>query len=378
LSDPSKYTRDYSFTDYQASNPSAPLPGLQVDAELEDVEASIGEIVDAIKNVRRSDGALKNEIVTLDSLDATVRAGVGSGALASAEAAAASADAASDSAVAAAASATAASGSATAASGYASNALTSRNEADGFADDAAAAASLSATARDYAYQWSSAASGVDVNDGVNPVNKSAYHWAQVALAAAAGSVADGSITTVKLADNSVTSAKIVNGTIVTADLADGSVTSAKIVDGTIATGDIADGAITSAKIADGTVANADLANMTQATIKGRASGAGTGAPTDLDATAVYTIVAGLVAPLPKTAAGVGQIFDFNSISTGSAAALPAGGTWFYSIQRLNNSTAQWQVPSGDVGGATGIASGGTTIFTGAANVKFTGFAIRIS
>lgn len=143
MADPQKYTRDYSFTDYQASNPSAPLPGIQVDAELEDVEASIGEIVDALKDVRRSDGALKNGIVTVDSLDAQLQAGVGAGALASADAA--------------------------------------------------------QTARDFAHQWSSAASGVDVDDGVNPVNKSAYHWAQVALGAASGALPDGSVTEQKLA-----------------------------------------------------------------------------------------------------------------------------------------------------------------------------------
>jgi hypothetical protein len=75
------------------------------------------------------------------------------------------------------------------------------------------------------------------------------------------SIATGGVTTALLADNSVTSAKIVDATIATADLADGSVstvkladnsvTSAKIVDGTIATADIADGAITAAKLASG-------------------------------------------------------------------------------------------------------------------------------
>ncbi len=71
-------------------------------------------------------------------------------------------------------------------------------------------------------------------------------------------IADGTIQTVDLADNSVTSAKIVDGTIATADLADGSVTSAKILDGTIATADIADSAITSAKIANGTIDTVDV------------------------------------------------------------------------------------------------------------------------
>lgn len=44
----------------------------------------------------------------------------------------------------------------------------------------------------------------------------------------------------------------------TGKIIDGAVTSAKIADGTIVAGDIADGAITSAKILDGTIVNADI------------------------------------------------------------------------------------------------------------------------
>ena len=44
----------------------------------------------------------------------------------------------------------------------------------------------------------------------------------------------------------------------TANIADGAVTSAKIADGTIVAGDIADGAVTSAKILDGTIVDADI------------------------------------------------------------------------------------------------------------------------
>src|SRR5690606_27525149 len=101
LADPTKYERSYGFADFQSNNPSSPLPGSQVDNELENVEASLGEAIDAIKDVRRADGALKNGIVTINSLDAQVAAGVGDGALASAEAAASSALAASNSATAA-------------------------------------------------------------------------------------------------------------------------------------------------------------------------------------------------------------------------------------------------------------------------------------
>ena len=48
--------------------------------------------------------------------------------------------------------------------------------------------------------------------------------------------------------------------------------------------------IIGADIQDGSVANVDLANMSQATIKGRASGAGSGAPSDLSATQATAIL----------------------------------------------------------------------------------------
>lgn len=74
--------------------------------------------------------------------------------------------------------------------------------------------------------------------------------------------ADGSVQapTAAIADGAVTSAKIADGTIVTGDISDGAITSAKIADGAIQTGDIADSAITSAKIADGTITTADIAD----------------------------------------------------------------------------------------------------------------------
>lgn len=99
MADPTKYTRNYSFTDFQQANPQEPLPGQQIDDEFIEIQTVIGEAVDAIKDVRRSDGALKNGIVTVESLDPTVAAGVGSGALAAqqaAEAAAADAEAAAE------------------------------------------------------------------------------------------------------------------------------------------------------------------------------------------------------------------------------------------------------------------------------------------
>jgi hypothetical protein len=55
-------------------------------------------------------------------------------------------------------------------------------------DDITNAPDYAAAAReslDFAAKWASAAEDTDIDDGVNPVGKSAYHWAQIAEAAAA-------------------------------------------------------------------------------------------------------------------------------------------------------------------------------------------------
>lgn len=65
-----------------------------------------------------------------------------------------------------------------------------------------------------------------------------------------GGVADGSVTTDKLANKAVTTAK----------LDDGSVTRQKLASGSVHTGELADGAVTSAKLGDVSVTNAKIAN----------------------------------------------------------------------------------------------------------------------
>lgn len=77
MADPTKYTPGYSFANYQSVNPKDPLPGNRVDVELDDISNSLNETIDALGNVRRSDGALQNLIVTPESLSQSTIALIG-------------------------------------------------------------------------------------------------------------------------------------------------------------------------------------------------------------------------------------------------------------------------------------------------------------
>jgi hypothetical protein len=73
-------------------------------------------------------------------------------------------------------------------------------------------------------------------------------------------IQDGNVTGPKLADNAVSTPKIVDGAVTTAKLTDAGVTTAKLADGAITTAKIADGNVTAAKLADGAVTSDKLAN----------------------------------------------------------------------------------------------------------------------
>jgi hypothetical protein len=68
---PTKYTRQYDFQSYQVSNPTRPLPGNQVNYDLNAVQQSVKEIIDFLKGVIRSDGRLANGSVGANQLDVT-------------------------------------------------------------------------------------------------------------------------------------------------------------------------------------------------------------------------------------------------------------------------------------------------------------------
>lgn len=73
MANPSKYERGYSFTGYQANSPTDPLPGPKVDVELDNLGRTTDETIDALADIRRSDGMINNKRVRWDSLDDNLR-----------------------------------------------------------------------------------------------------------------------------------------------------------------------------------------------------------------------------------------------------------------------------------------------------------------
>jgi hypothetical protein len=78
---------------------------------------------------------------------------------------------------------------------------------------------------------------------------------------------DGSVTTAMIADGAITSDKIATGGVATIDMADGSVTSLKIANGGIAAVDLASDSVTTAKILDANVTADKLASDSVTTAK---------------------------------------------------------------------------------------------------------------
>lgn len=73
-------------------------------------------------------------------------------------------------------------------------------------------------------------------------------------------IVNGGVDTLQLADNAVTSTKILDGTIALIDLASNSVDSSKIVDGSVAIADLAIDSVDSSKIVNGSIAAVDIVN----------------------------------------------------------------------------------------------------------------------
>lgn len=77
MAQPPPYTRQYNFNDFQTTSPANPLPGVQVDNELNAAKTNLDGLNANIAKIQRDDGLLANQSVHKNSLDTDVLALIG-------------------------------------------------------------------------------------------------------------------------------------------------------------------------------------------------------------------------------------------------------------------------------------------------------------
>ena len=65
---PPPYNRSFSFSNFQAQNPTAVPPGSSIDLELNNVKANSDGVSANLARIQRDDGALANGSVSFDQL----------------------------------------------------------------------------------------------------------------------------------------------------------------------------------------------------------------------------------------------------------------------------------------------------------------------
>jgi hypothetical protein len=73
VSQPAPYNRSFSFSNFQAANPTGVPPGSSIDLELNNVKSSIDGIESNLLRIQRDDGALVNGSVTYDTLSPSLQ-----------------------------------------------------------------------------------------------------------------------------------------------------------------------------------------------------------------------------------------------------------------------------------------------------------------
>ena len=69
MAQPRDYTRQYNFSDYQATSPSDPLRGSEIDGELNSVKLTLDDLNANIAKIQRDDGKIGNATVHKDAFD---------------------------------------------------------------------------------------------------------------------------------------------------------------------------------------------------------------------------------------------------------------------------------------------------------------------
>lgn len=251
MADPVTYTPEYSFSGFQAVNPSRPLPADQVDAELANVSTSVGELVEAVKNVRRSDGLLKNGVVTPESLSSATLTLLATGG-------------------------TEYLGAWVTATAYTTGQYVTQSgslyfcivahTAGVFATDLAAnkwAPLTSDDAASVAFAPTGTISATNVQTAVAELDSdisaiSAANWVTTTRINAQA------VTTAKLADDAVTVDKLADNAVATGSIVGLAVTDAKLATNSVTTTKIADGSVTAAKLASDAVAHICHGRLTTA------------------------------------------------------------------------------------------------------------------
>ena len=220
MAQPTPYTRQYAFDDWQTDNPSDPLPAASLEQELDAIKLTTDEILANMALLQKDDGTLANNSVGVTQLDAGARA------LIEAEGEIR--------------------GAWVTATAYNLRDIVTKDNATYICAVAHTSGTFSTDLA--AVKWVTLASFVDPMVGLDPGSVGTTE------------LADGSVTAAKLASDAVTTAKVLDANITAAKLASNAVTTAKIADSNVTTAKIADLNITTAKIADSNVTTAKIAD----------------------------------------------------------------------------------------------------------------------
>lgn len=254
---PPTYNRQFSFTDYQGSNPSDPLPAAQHEIELNAIKVTLDAVLSNLALIQRDDGNLANLSVGNDQLEVSLRTGINPPTVWTVAPTAYSVN---DTVV--------------FSSGGRSElwlalvAHTSTPDFDtdslvsGFWRKLADFSTLTLSAGSTSYDNSSSAlTAADVQAAIDELD--ALIDAITASGLADGNYGDvtvsGAGTVITINSDAVTTAKVIDGAITAAKLASDAVTTAKILDGAVTTAKLNAAAVTTAKIAALAVTAAELA-----------------------------------------------------------------------------------------------------------------------
>lgn len=76
---PTPYTRSFSYTNFSATFPNTPQPGVSIDTDFDAIATTLTGVLANLARIQRDDGRLVNQSVTLDALSPAVLVALGAG-----------------------------------------------------------------------------------------------------------------------------------------------------------------------------------------------------------------------------------------------------------------------------------------------------------